>query len=91
VLDNANPALSLEQRIRERAYEIYLSRNGDGDELSNWLAAEREIKGVSDQQPQGSPPQHRLIKKSKPLRPQVFRSAGYSYLDIVTNLIPTSA
>jgi hypothetical protein len=34
-----------EQRIRERAYEIYLARGGqDGDEVSDWVAAERELK-----------------------------------------------
>jgi Protein of unknown function (DUF2934) len=33
------------QQIRERAYEIYLSRGGqNGDELSDWLAAERELQ-----------------------------------------------
>lgn len=32
------------QQIRERAYEIYLSRGGqNGYELSDWLAAEREV------------------------------------------------
>jgi hypothetical protein len=42
--DITNPTAPSEQRIRQRAYEIYLSRNGDGDELSDWLAAERELK-----------------------------------------------
>jgi Protein of unknown function (DUF2934) len=41
-----------EQQIRERAYEIYLAREGQqGDQLSDWLAAERELKESS--QPQG--------------------------------------
>ena len=41
-----------EQQIRERAYEIYLARGGqDGDEVSDWLAAERELK--ESNQPQG--------------------------------------
>lgn len=31
--------------IRIRAYEIYIERNGQpGDELSDWLQAEREIE-----------------------------------------------
>lgn len=31
-------------RVRMRAYEIYLSRGaGDGDALSDWLQAEREV------------------------------------------------
>ena len=31
--------------VRVRAYEIYLSRNGEGDALSDWLQAERELLG----------------------------------------------
>lgn len=32
------------EMIRERAYEIFMARGGhSGDELSDWLAAEREI------------------------------------------------
>jgi hypothetical protein len=45
-----DPKLSLEARIRERAYEIYLSRNSEGDELSDWLTAEQELKASNDQQ-----------------------------------------
>jgi hypothetical protein len=29
--------------VRFRAYEIYLRRNGHGDELSDWLQAEQEL------------------------------------------------
>ncbi len=29
--------------VRVRAYEIYLERNGYGDEISDWLQAEREL------------------------------------------------
>jgi len=33
-----------EQQIRERAYYIYLSRQGgEGDALTDWLQAEREL------------------------------------------------
>ena len=33
-----------EQEIRERAYEIYLQREGHpGDEVDDWLQAEREL------------------------------------------------
>jgi hypothetical protein len=40
--------LEAEQRIRERAYEIYLSRGGEpGRELEDWLQAEREVVGGS--------------------------------------------
>lgn len=32
------------EMIRQRAYEIFIERGGtSGDELSDWLAAEREI------------------------------------------------
>ena len=34
----------LEDEIRERAYEIYLERNGSpGDQHQDWLTAEREV------------------------------------------------
>ena len=34
------------ERVRARAYEIFLARNGgDGDALADWLQAERELKG----------------------------------------------
>lgn len=52
--DITNPSVASEQRIRERAYEIYLSRSGgDGDELSDWLTAERELK-QSDGRPRAA-------------------------------------
>ena len=36
--------LSLEKRIRRRAYELYLQRgNQSGSELDDWLQAEEEI------------------------------------------------
>jgi Protein of unknown function (DUF2934) len=44
---SANPAPSQEE-IRRRAYEIYLERNGlPGDELDDWLRAERELQKVA--------------------------------------------
>ena len=34
-----------EEEIRRRAYELYLSRGGvDGDDVSDWLAAERLVR-----------------------------------------------
>ena len=34
----------LEEEIRQRAYEIYLERNGSpGDQAQDWLIAEREV------------------------------------------------
>jgi hypothetical protein len=36
--------LALEERIRRRAYELYLERgNPSGSELDDWLQAEEEI------------------------------------------------
>jgi hypothetical protein len=47
--NNTSPS---EQQIRERAYEIYQARGGqDGNEVSDWVAAERELQESS--QPQG--------------------------------------
>jgi hypothetical protein len=35
----------LEDRIRQRAYDIYCARNEcDGNELEDWLVAERELR-----------------------------------------------
>jgi len=37
-------SLPKQQEIRERAYEIYISRGGaDGQEISDWLQAEQEL------------------------------------------------
>jgi len=44
---SANHAPSHEE-IRRRAYEIYLERDGlQGDELDDWLRAERELQKVA--------------------------------------------
>jgi Protein of unknown function (DUF2934) len=44
---SANHAPSQEE-IKRRAYEIYLERNGlPGDELDDWLRAERELQKVA--------------------------------------------
>jgi hypothetical protein len=43
-LDALNPD-SLESEIRRRAYEIFLARGeGDGDDLADWLEAERIVR-----------------------------------------------
>ena len=35
---------TLEQEIRDRAYQIYLKRGGQpGDQVEDWLQAEREL------------------------------------------------
>ena len=42
--------LALEDRIRRRAYELYIERgNQSGSELDDWLQAEEEIQRVEEQ------------------------------------------
>lgn len=42
-------ALSLEERIRQRAYELYLKRgNGTGSEMEDWLQAEQELRNAEE-------------------------------------------
>ncbi len=42
---SVDPKQPREERIRQRAYEIYLARGDQqGDEVSDWLAAEREFE-----------------------------------------------
>ncbi len=42
--------LPLEQRIRHRAYELYVERgNESGSELDDWLQAEEEILRAAEQ------------------------------------------
>jgi hypothetical protein len=37
-------AADYEERVAERAYELYLARGGaDGQDFDDWLAAEREV------------------------------------------------
>jgi len=49
-IGHAPRAVSAPERIRARAYEIYLAHVGNGlggDELSDWLQAERELSGAA--------------------------------------------
>jgi DUF2934 family protein len=42
--------LSLEERIRRRAYELYVERgNQSGSEFDDWLQAEEEIRRAQEQ------------------------------------------
>jgi len=42
-------SLPLEERIRRRAYELYVQRgNQSGSELDDWLQAEEEIRGAEE-------------------------------------------
>jgi DUF2934 family protein len=41
---------SIEERVRRRAYELYVERgNESGSELDDWLQAEEEIQGAEEQ------------------------------------------
>ena len=43
-------ALPLEERIRRRAYELYIERgNESGSELDDWLQAEDEIRSAEEE------------------------------------------
>jgi hypothetical protein len=53
------PTVNLEEKIRQRAYELYLQRratagSGNGDENQDWLVAEREILSLHGGQEQHS-------------------------------------
>ena len=46
--------LPLEERIRRRAYELYLQRgNQPGSDLDDWFQAEEEIRSTEDQATDG--------------------------------------
>ena len=43
-------SLPLEERIRQRAYELYIERgNESGSEFDDWLQAEEEIQRAEEQ------------------------------------------
>ena len=49
VKEPAPETLPLEERIRRRAYELYVQRgNESGSELADWLQAEDEIRRAND-------------------------------------------
>ena len=46
----ASETLPIEERIRRRAYELYVQRgNQSGSELDDWLQAEEEIRRAQEQ------------------------------------------
>ena len=57
---NTDKKFPSENQIRERAYEIYVSRGyADGYEIEDWLTAERELQEFMERQavtkPDGRP------------------------------------
>jgi len=50
--ESRNSLEPTEERIRERAYEIYLAGGSeDGHDLSDWLTAERRLKELNTHTP----------------------------------------
>jgi len=50
VKEPQSETLPLEERIRRRAYELYVQRgNQSGSELDDWLRAEEEIRRATEQ------------------------------------------
>ena len=48
--------LPISEQIELRAYELYLKRGcEDGSDLEDWLAAERELIGLSEASASGAP------------------------------------
>jgi hypothetical protein len=48
--ERSKETLSLEERIRQRAYELYVQGgNESGSELDDWLQAEEEIRRATEQ------------------------------------------
>ena len=48
--------LSTSEQIEQRAYQLYRERGGeDGDDLTDWLAAERELTELLEQSNTGAP------------------------------------
>ncbi len=48
--ERSKETLSLEERIRQRAYELYVQRgNESGSELDDWLQAEEEIRQFEEE------------------------------------------
>ena len=48
--ERAIEALPLEERIRRRAYELYVQRgNQSGSEMDDWLQAEEEIRRAEEE------------------------------------------
>jgi len=72
----AESHIELEERIRRRAHEIWLSekdRDRSESALDDWLRAEREVLGYDPHQP----PQDRGTTVGDAHRPDMSRIEGY--------------
>ena len=46
--------LSVEDRVRQRAYELYVNRGSEaGSDLDDWLQAEQDVLAAQDEQRDG--------------------------------------
>ena len=51
-----NRELPTPEQIQQRAYELYLERNGEqGHDIDDWLAAEKELTELSEQSTSSTP------------------------------------
>jgi hypothetical protein len=51
-----NRNLPATEQIQQRAYELYLQRGGgDGRDVDDWLAAEKELTELSEQSTSATP------------------------------------
>lgn len=71
--DKSDKSVPREQ-IELRAYEIYLQRGGsDGNEVDDWLQAERELLGAEASATSGTPDANTDVR---PIRPRAKRAAA---------------
>jgi hypothetical protein len=51
-----NRKLLVPEQIQQRAYELYLERDGkEGHDVDDWLAAEKELTELSEQSTSNTP------------------------------------
>lgn len=72
----ANLPIDIEERVRQRAYQLYQQRRGvDGFALNDWLQAEREIQGAQKQRKPVA-----LLESADRVLPAVKQSDMYATL-----------
>lgn len=72
-MPSSNKRIPSREAIERRAYEIYVERGGlEGDDVSNWLAAEEELMGRAEEAEAAKSPTADL--RPAPLRKSVTAS-----------------
>jgi hypothetical protein len=67
---------STPETIEQRAYELYLERGGaDGDDLTDWLTAERELAVLPEQSDSSAPKAPSAIVDPQATPPKGGRAA----------------